>query len=92
MKHTLARIAAALGLVALLGAAYAQTGKVPVHSYTRKTKTGKIVSVKGYKRTAGTHKPKMTAVKSYLRKTKSGKLIAVHGYARKAPAKKMKKM
>jgi hypothetical protein len=54
-----------------------------VHGYTRKTKSGKLITVKGYKRSAA--KPKTTAVKGYTRTTKSGKVITVKGYKRSAP-------
>ena len=83
------RIAAVFGLIATLSAtmafAQAPSGKKPVavHGYTRKTKTGKIITVKGYTR-AGAPKmaAKMTTVKGYTRKTKTGKIVTVKSYKR----------
>lgn len=87
-----ARLTAALSLAALLimPAAFAQSA---VKGYTKKLKSGKTVSVKGYTRT-----PKMaaktTTVKGYTKTLKNGKTVAVKGYTRtktmkKAPMKMM---
>jgi hypothetical protein len=88
------RIAAVCGLIASLSAtmafAQAPSGKKPVavHGYTRKTKSGKIITVKGYTRAAGMKKPAKTmTVKGYTRKTKTGKIVTVKSYKRTAAPK-----
>lgn len=88
------RIAAVCGLIATLGAtmafAQAPAGKksVVVHGYTRKAKSGKIITVKSYTRAGGTKKvTKTTVVKGYTRKTKSGKIVTVKSYKRTAVTK-----
>jgi len=93
-----ARIAAVCGLIATFSAtalfAQAPTTGGPKHAgavkgYTRKTKSGKIITVKGYTRMgAPTKAVKTVAVKGYTRKTKSGKVITVKGYQRTVTAKK----
>ena len=105
-----AKMSALFGLVAVFGttalaqapappapptAAAPKMGGTAVKGYTRKTKSGKMVTVKGYTRkpTTAMMAPKMTAVKGYTRTTKSGKMVTVKGYTRKAapktPAPKM---
>ena len=91
--NVFARLAATLGLAALTAtAAFAQmapTAGTHVKGYTRTTKSGKTVTVKGYNRMA---KPMPgTAVKGYTRTMKNGKTVAVKGYTRKAPMKGMMK-
>ena len=79
-----------LALVCTPAFAQAPAGKkaVTVHGYTRKTKNGKIVTVKSYTRTAGAKKvAKTTIVKGYTRKTKSGKIVTVKSYKRTAVTK-----
>jgi hypothetical protein len=92
-----ARLTAVLGLASLFAVtALAQAPTPPamhagksVKSYTRKTKSGKVVTVKGYTRKApGKKAVKTVAVKSYTRKMKNGKVVAVKGYTRKATMKK----
>ena len=63
-----------------------------VKGYTRKTKSGKVITVKGYTRgkTSPTMPGKMMNVKGYTRKTKTGKMVTVKGYTRKAPMTKGK--
>ena len=87
------RLAAALGLVALLAVSvFAQAPAPPVpgspvKGYTKTLKSGKTVQVKGYTRKA---KPMpMTQVKSYTKTLKSGKTVKVKGYTRKTPMKGM---
>ena len=94
----LAKISALVAVIAAMGAsAFAQKPNVPstlkptpaatsVHSYTRKTKAGKVVTVHGYNRKVKA--PKTVAVKGYDRTTKSGKTIHVKGYTRKVAAPK----
>ena len=92
MTKSFARLAAAVGLVALFTtSAFAQmaptttapTATTAVKSHMRHMKSGKTVMVHAHTRT----KPgmKMTHVKGYT--TKTGKVVK--GYTRKAPAKKM---
>ena len=60
-----------------------------VKGYTRNTKSGKIITVKGYTRAGAPKKVvKTVAVKGYTRKTKSGKVITVKSYQRTVAAKK----
>ncbi len=87
---TFARILSAIGLAAVLGATavFAQTpapAKTHVKGYTKVTKTGQMVHVKGYNRAA---KPaKTTRVSGYTKMTKTGETVHVNGYNRKAPSK-----
>jgi uncharacterized protein (DUF2344 family) len=70
-------------------AAFAQTpmpAKTHVKGYTKTTKTGKVVHVKGYNRTAKTPLPKTTHVSGYTKTTKTGKMVHVKGYTRKSSA------
>jgi len=99
-----AKMTALLGITALFaGAAFAQTpppapsmtpaapAATRVKGYTRTTKTGKVVQVRGYKRKSPIMMPKMTAIQGYTRHTKTGKTVAVKGYTRKVPMGTMKK-
>ena len=94
---TFARLLSALGLAAVFTAtaAFAQMpapAGTHVKGYTKTTKTGKVVQVKGYDRKAKTPTPKMTTVKGYTKMTKTGKMVTVKGYTRKvAPKKGMSK-
>ena len=90
---TFARLVSALGLAAVFTAtaAFAQMSApagTHVKGYTKMTKSGKMVSVKGYNRMAKPM-PKMARVKGYTKMTKSGKMVTVKGYTRKAAPKKM---
>lgn len=85
---TFARLVSALGLAAVFAAAtaFAQTpapAKTHVKGYTKITRTGKAVQVKGYNRTAPM--PKTTQVKGYTKTTKTGQTVHVKGYNRAAP-------
>ena len=89
------RLAAALGLTALVAvSAFAQapapmSPKTRVKGYTKMLKSGTMVRVKGYTRKA---KPMpKTAVSGYTKTLKSGKIVSVKGYTRKAPLKGMMK-
>lgn len=99
-----AKISALVALLATVGvAAFAQkpnpvpvaathvTTATTVKTHTRKLKSGKIVTVKGYTRKTKvvTTAPKTVLVKSYTRKTKGGKVVTVKSYTRKAGVKKM---
>ena len=93
MQKMLARLAAAVGLAALITtsafAASTTATKAPgttVQSHLRHLKSGKTVLVHGYTRTKPG--PKKAHVKGYSRTTKSGKIINVKGYNRKTPGKK----
>ena len=85
-----ARIVSALGLAAVFAAsAFAQApAGTHVKGYTKTTKTGKVIQVKGYNR-AAKPMPKMTKVKGYTKMTKTGKMVQVKGYTRKVAPKKM---
>jgi len=90
---TFARLVSALGLAAVFTAtaAFAQMpapAGTHVKGYTKMTKSGKMVNVKGYNRMAKPM-PKMAHVKGYTKMTKSGKMVNVKGYTRKAAPKKM---
>jgi len=66
-----------------------KSAPVAVKGYTRKTKTGKVVTVKGYTKGAKAATPaKTVTVKGYTRKTKSGKTVAVKAYTRKVTTPK----
>ena len=92
---TFARLASALGLVAVFTTttafAQAPTG-THVKGYTKTTKGGKTVSVRGYNRMAKKPMPKMAHVKGYTKITKSGKTVSVKGYSRKVAPKGTKPM
>ncbi len=97
MKHSLARIAAAAGLILLFGAsAFAQVAPpaapsapgTAVKSHMRHMKNGKTVMVHAYTRTKTATKPKMVAVHAYTRHMKNGKTVMVHASMRHAPKKK----
>ena len=90
---TFARLFSALGLAAVFAtSAFAQApapmGK-HVKGYTKVTKTGKVVMVKGYNRAPKMAAPKMARVKGYTKVTKTGKMIHVKGYNRMVAPKKM---
>ena len=90
---TFARLFSALGLAAVFAtSAFAQApapmGK-HVKGYTKMTKTGKMVQVKGYNRAPKMAAPKMAHVKGYIKMTKTGKMVQVKGYNRKVAPKKM---
>ena len=94
---TFARLFSALGLAAVFTAT-AALAQMPapagthVKGYTKMTKTGKMVTVKGYDRKAKMPMPKMAKVKGYTKMTKTGKMVTVKGYTRKvAPKKGMSK-
>lgn len=82
---TFARLVSALGLAAVFAAtaAFAQApAGTHVKGYTKTTKTGKVVQVKGYNRAAKTPLPKTAHVKGYTKTTKTGKTVQVKGYNR----------
>lgn len=94
---TFARILSALGLAAVLGVTpvFAQApapAGTHVKGYTKTTKTGKTIQVKGYTRAAKPAMPKMAHVKGYTRMTKTGKMVQVKGYTRKVTPKGAKPM
>lgn len=93
-SKTFARLVSALGLAAVFTAtaAFAQMpapAGTHVKGYTKTTKTGKVVQVKGYDRAAKMPMPKVAAVKGYTKTTKTGKVVQVKGYTRKVAPKKM---
>ncbi len=88
-----ARFVSALGLAAVFTATAAFAQMSPpagthVKGYTKTTKTGKMIHVKGYDRAMKPPTPKMAHVKGYTKMTKTGKMISVKGYNRKATPKK----
>ena len=92
---TFARILSALSLAAVLGttAVFAQApAGTHVKGYTKTTKTGKTIQVKGYNRAAKPAMPKMAHVKGYTKTLKSGKTVSVKGYTRKMAPKGAKPM
>ncbi len=89
MKNLFARLAAATGIVALIGtSAFAAPATMAKHTMAKHTMAKHTMA----KHTMAKHtmtKPGMTAVKSHVRHLKSGKVVMVHSYNRPKPGMKM---
>jgi len=72
-----------IGLTVSPATAAGSKKMVHVHGYTKVTKTGKVIHVKGHDRVAPGHK--VVKVKGYTKVTKTGKVVHVKAHTRVVP-------